>query len=172
MREGSLKDTMCHHPRNVGRRPATQVGREVNAVVSEYSRNTNSDARKRLQLRRSNGEPPYSGFSTGNAATLSEAPAAANICVPTALRRLWQRRYVADALTVALVGPQPMDELEAVVRRCFSDVRPGAPQDDDGPRAALAVPGFTPWAPTACGKLFRIVPERTLRQVRGAAPLG
>lgn len=35
------------------------ISREVENVHAEFSRNTNSDARKLLQLRRSLGRPPY-----------------------------------------------------------------------------------------------------------------
>jgi hypothetical protein len=98
-------------------------------VHAEYSRNTNSDARKILQLRRSLGRAPLSKFSTGSAATLRDAPAEAGVDVAAALRALWGRAYLAPATTVAVLGPQELGALEAAVREAFSEM-PAAPRGD------------------------------------------
>jgi len=96
--------------------------REVQNLHAEFSRNCNSDARKLLQLRRSLGRPPYSQFSTGSVATLRDAPAEAGVDVAAALRGLWGRRYLAPAMTVAVLGPQDPEMLEGLVREAFSSM--------------------------------------------------
>lgn len=60
-----------------------QVERELQAVHAEFSRNTNSDARKVVQLRRDAGVRPYSMFSTGNLETLHHRPRGENRCICT-----------------------------------------------------------------------------------------
>ncbi|GBF97149.1 insulin-degrading-like metalloprotease [Raphidocelis subcapitata] len=107
---------------------AEPAGREVENVHAEYSRNTNSDARKILQLRRSLGRAPLSKFSTGSIATLRDAPAEAGVDVAAALRALWGRAYIGPAATVAVLGPQAPEALEAAVREAFADM-PAAPHD-------------------------------------------
>jgi secreted Zn-dependent insulinase-like peptidase len=103
------------------------AGREVENVHAEYSRNCNSDARKLLQLRRSLGRRPYSSFSTGSITTLRDDPAEAGTDVVAALRALWGRAYVAPATTVAVLGPQEPEALEAWVRAGF-EAMPATPR--------------------------------------------
>jgi hypothetical protein len=99
------------------------VAREVENVHAEYCRNTNSDARKLLQLRRSLGVAPYSNFSTGSLATLRDAPGAAGVDVGAVLRRLWDMHYAAPATTVAVVGPQEPAKLLRWVEDAFGEMR-------------------------------------------------
>src|SRR5689334_13312328 len=87
------------------------AAREVENVHAEYSRNTNSDSRKLLQLRRSLCEAPYSNFSTGSLDTLWLQPTASGMDVPAMLKALWKQCYNADATCVAVVGPQEPDVL-------------------------------------------------------------
>ncbi|WIA09303.1 hypothetical protein OEZ85_008710 [Tetradesmus obliquus] len=92
--------------------------REVENVHAEYSRNTNSDGRKLLQLRRSLCLPPYSNFSTGSIATLWEGPQQHGADVAGMLRQLWQQHYRAGFTCVAVVGPQdPRQLLQALLVR-------------------------------------------------------
>ena len=106
--------------------------REVENVHAEYSRNTNSDARKLLQLRRSLGRPPYSQFSTGSLATLRDGPAEAGADAPALLRALWARAYVAPATTVAVVAPQEPEVVEAWVREAFEGLAAARPGGSGG----------------------------------------
>jgi len=91
-----------------------------------HSRNTNSDSRKLLQLKRSFGEPPYSGFSTGSIKTLWEEPNAAGISVPDVLRELWGGFYTAPSTTLAVVGPQEPQVLLQMVQEAFGNMTPGS----------------------------------------------
>jgi insulysin len=100
--------------------------REVENVQAEYSRNTNSDARKLLQLKRSLGLPPYSGFSTGSIDTLWKDPQAAGVSVPGVLQQLWSDCYCAASTAVAVVGPQEPEELLQHVRKAFAGMPAGS----------------------------------------------
>jgi insulysin len=93
--------------------------REVENVHAEYSRNTNSDGRKLLQLRRSLCLPPYSNFSTGSIATLWEQPQQQGLDVAGMLRELWQQYYRAGSTCVAVVGPQEPEQLLQWVADAF-----------------------------------------------------
>lgn len=87
------------------------------------SRNTNSDSRKLLQLKRSLCCQPYSGFSTGSISTLWEEPNAAGVSVPGVLRQLWGACYTAEGTTLAVVGPQETQELLQLVQEAFGGMR-------------------------------------------------
>eukprot|EP00873_Tetraselmis_striata_P005224 jgi/Tetstr1/425488/TSEL_015935.t1 len=147
------------------------VAREVNAVHAEFSRNTNSDQRKLLQLRRSAGQRPYSGFSTGNISTLWEAPLEQGVEMDRQLRQLWERCYTGGMTTVALVAPQSLDELESMVLSSFEGVRPtpegtaGATCTSEGELplgARYAVEGDVCGA---MGTYFKVAPKRHLRSL-------
>jgi secreted Zn-dependent insulinase-like peptidase len=96
--------------------------REVENVHAEYSRNTNSDGRKLLQLRRSMCLPPYSNFSTGSLATLWEQPQQQGVDVAGMLRKLWQQYYSAESTCVAVVGPQEPELLLQWVADAFGEM--------------------------------------------------
>ncbi|GLC59471.1 hypothetical protein PLESTB_001491000 [Pleodorina starrii] len=104
--------------------------KEAENVHAEFSRNCNSDARKLLQLRRSAAGGLLAKFSTGNAATLRDAPAAAGLDVPAALAAFWRERYLAGALCGCVVGPQELGELRRLVGESFAGVR--LRQEDGG----------------------------------------
>ncbi|KAF6262496.1 Metalloenzyme, LuxS/M16 peptidase-like protein [Scenedesmus sp. NREL 46B-D3] len=99
-----------------------RCAREVENVHAEYSRNTNSDGRKLLQLRRSLCLPPYSNFSTGSLATLWEQPQQQGADVAGMLRELWQQCYRAGSTCVAVVGPQEPAQLLQWVAEAFADM--------------------------------------------------
>jgi secreted Zn-dependent insulinase-like peptidase len=96
--------------------------REVENVHAEYLRNTNSDGRKLLQLRRSLCLPPYSNFSTGSLNTLWEQPQQQGADVAGMLRELWQQYYRAGSTCVAVVGPQDPEQLLQWVTEAFGDM--------------------------------------------------
>jgi insulysin len=158
---------------------AESLAREVENVHAEYSRNRNSDARRALQVRRSALGPPLSGFSTGSIETLRDAPQAAGVDLPAAMRALWREAYVGPAVTAAVVGPQPVEELEAWVRSAFSGVRSEKSGEDE--TAATATPAYSsPALPAdappgtlaascfpegSMAKLVCVAPMRELRQL-------
>jgi len=95
------------------------VDRERNAVHSEYSAKLKEDGRRVLSVRKAAGNPghAFSQFAVGNLTTLENTQ-------ERPLRRdlieFWQQQYSANLMTLAVYGPQPLDELEAMVRSRFS----------------------------------------------------
>ncbi|MFK7160018.1 insulinase family protein [Marinospirillum sp. MEB164] len=95
--------------------------REVNAVDAEWSGTLQSDGRRFFDVLRTalNPEHPASRFSAGNRATLDID----NPALREALLDYHQRFYVAELMSLALVGPHSLDELETLARQHFSDLR-------------------------------------------------
>jgi insulysin len=111
-----------HHSARLLVAAGRSCAREVENVHAEYSRNTNSDGRKLLQLRRSLCLPPYSNFSTGSLATLWEQPQQQGLDVAGMLHDLWQQYYRAGSTCVAVVGPQEPEQLLQWVADAFGDI--------------------------------------------------
>lgn len=89
----------------------TATGREVSAIESEHSKNLQNDFWRTEQLRKTLADPehPFARFFTGNAATLRGGDAFAR----AKLLEFYERYYQADAMSLAIIGPQPLDELQA-----------------------------------------------------------
>ena len=129
------------------------TAREVNAIESEHSKNLQSDYWRYDQLLkvRADRAHPYAKFGTGNRATLRNGDASAR----AALLAFHERYYQAPQMSLAVVGPQPLDALQRLVEKEFravpGAVRPTASAEYDSlplpfrpdpadPRLALMVP--------------------------------
>ncbi|WP_414729201.1 insulinase family protein [Zhongshania aliphaticivorans] len=100
---------------------AEYVGREVNAVNSEYRARIKDDRRRELAVFKAQVNPahPFAKFSVGNLQTLHSDN-------ETALREqllaFYQRNYSANIMALTVIGRESLDELEAMVRPKFSGV--------------------------------------------------
>jgi len=97
------------------------VDRERNAVHSEYSAKLKEDGRRLLSVRKAAGNPDhaFSQFAVGNLSTLENTED--NPLRPD-LIEFWEQNYSANIMTLAVYGPQPLDDLETMVRKRFSDI--------------------------------------------------
>ena len=97
------------------------VDRERNAVHSEYSAKLKEDGRRLLSVRKAAGNPShaFSQFAVGNLSTLENTED--NPLRPD-LIEFWQQNYSSNIMTLAVYGPQPLDELERLVRDRFSAI--------------------------------------------------
>ena len=100
---------------------AELVDRERNAVHSEYSAKLKEDGRRLLSVRKAAGNPDhaFSQFAVGNLSTLKNTDD--NPLRPD-LIEFWEQNYSANIMTLAVYGPQPLDELETMVRERFSAI--------------------------------------------------
>ena len=100
---------------------AEYVGREVNAVNAEYQMGLNTDARRNLDVFReiTNPDHPYSILGVGTTETLADRPGDS---VRDDLLDFYQRYYSANLMTMAVLGSESLDELEALVRTTFAAV--------------------------------------------------
>lgn len=118
------------------------VDRERNAVHSEYQSGLEDDGRRGYSALKAilNPEHPLTGFSVGSLDTLQDH---GDLTLRQALLAHYDRYYSANLMSAALLGAQPLDELEALAREYFSAVenrRREAPLVD----VPLFVPGSLP----------------------------
>jgi secreted Zn-dependent insulinase-like peptidase len=97
------------------------VDRERNAVHSEYTAKLKEDGRRFLSVLKAGGNPDhaFSQFAVGNLTTLENTEE--NPLRPD-LIQFWQDQYSANIMTLALYGPQPLDQLEQMVRDRFNAI--------------------------------------------------
>ncbi|MET4027513.1 insulysin [Marinobacter sp. MBR-99] len=97
------------------------VDRERNAVHSEYTAKLKEDGRRFLSVLKAGGNPDhaFSQFAVGNLTTLENTEE--NPLRPD-LIQFWQDQYSANIMTLAVYGPQPLDQLEQMVRDRFNAI--------------------------------------------------
>ncbi len=93
------------------------INRELLAVDQEHSKNIEHDGWRQYMILKETGNPehPNSGFSTGNAQTLSGIP-------QSALRDWFQTHYSADRMHLVMISPLPLEELRTIAIADFSKV--------------------------------------------------
>ncbi|MFQ3786692.1 insulinase family protein [Halomonas sp. A29] len=100
-----------------------QLESERNIVHSEYMARIRDDGRRENDVLNQvlNGDNPTTGFSVGSRETLADRPEGE----PSLRERVidfYERYYDANVMHLALVAPQPLDELEAMVAERFADI--------------------------------------------------
>jgi len=100
---------------------AELVDRERNAVHSEFSAKQKEDGRRFYSVKKaiSNPDHPFHQFAVGNLTTLEnteERPLRPDLI------EFWQSHYSSNLMTLAVYGPQSLDELETMVRDRFSRI--------------------------------------------------
>ncbi|WP_111412822.1 insulinase family protein [Billgrantia lactosivorans] len=100
-----------------------QLESERNIVHSEYMSRIRDDGRRENDVLNQvlNPANPTTGFSVGSRETLADRPEGE----PSLRERVidfYQRYYDANVMHLALVAPQPLDELEAMVAERFADI--------------------------------------------------
>ncbi|AXY44332.1 peptidase M16 [Halomonas sp. JS92-SW72] len=102
---------------------ADQLESERNIVHSEYMARIRDDVRRENDVLNGllNPDNPTTGFSVGSRETLADRPEGE----PSLRERVidfYERYYDANVMHLALVAPQPLDELEAMVASRFADI--------------------------------------------------
>lgn len=100
---------------------AQYVEREKNAVEAEYQMGLKSDSRRDLDVLQEvfNQQHPYSQFSVGSLDTLADRPESD---IRDDLIQFYNKYYSANVMRLVVLGPQSLDELEALTRPLFSQV--------------------------------------------------
>ena len=113
---------------------SSATAREVAAIDAEHSKNLQSDFRRANQLLRLRANPahPFSRFYTGNQLTLRRGQDGAR----EALLDFYDRYYHAEQMSLAVVGPQSLDELQRLVGERFGSI---AASDDSTATEASAL---------------------------------
>ena len=151
--------------------------RELNAIESEFQLSKNDDGCRFQELMcqtcgKEASEHPFGKFSWGNKQSLKEIPEANGVDVIEEIRKFYRQYYYASNMTLVVVGAYPLDELEAKVVECFSDV-PALPREpsplqmvvkDEGTfERAVESPLKSfgmPFNSSSLGRLHRIIPVK------------
>ena len=149
------------------------TGRELNAIESENKKNLQSDTFRVFQLAkaRANQNHPFSKFFTGNKQTLLEDTQAKGIDLRQELINFYQSYYSANQMTLAIVAPQSLDELEKMATQAFGEI-PNL--NVDKPEKNWA--GILPFTVdntliSSFGYVAEVVPVQDLRQLTIAWPI-
>lgn len=113
------------------------IGREVQAVHSEHSKNLRSDGWQGYQLLKHVSAPGqrFRSFSTGNLETLNVSG------LREALLAFHTSHYIAPRMRLVITGPQSVEELRGLAAQHFAAV-PSSPLDIEG-----AVKGLSDGSP-------------------------
>ncbi len=97
------------------------VDRERNAVHSEFSSKQKEDGRRFYSVKKaaSNPDHAFSQFAVGNLSTLANTEKQP---LRPDLIEFWKSHYSANLMTLAVYGPQSLDDLEQMVRSRFSAI--------------------------------------------------
>ena len=145
------------------------TGRELNAIESENAKNLQQDSFRVFQLAKARANPdhPFSKFFTGNKATLLDGTLAQGIQLRNELIQFYQRYYSANQMTLAVVGPQSLEQLQEMVETAFAKIpNRSVPAPEDAWR------GIPPFETTfssspipAFRNIVEVVPVQDIRQV-------
>lgn len=96
------------------------VDRERHAIESEFSLKLKDDIRRTYQVQKETVNPahPFSKFSVGNLKTLGGEQTE----LREELLQFYQTHYSANIMTLCLVAPLSLDELESLAKQFFSKV--------------------------------------------------
>ncbi|GGA90456.1 peptidase M16 [Neiella marina] len=137
------------------------VDKERQAIESEYQMKVNDDTRRIYQVHKEtvNPEHPFSRFSVGNLSTLhNEADS-----LRDEVMAFYRQQYDARRMTLVLLAPQSLEQLEQWARQLFTSVQSGNAKD----RPVLA----PLYLPENLGIQIDVVPIRNMRRVLLTFPM-
>ncbi|MGB0894214.1 MAG: insulinase family protein [Parashewanella sp.] len=96
------------------------VERERNAIESEYSMKLNDDIRRFYDVEKQccDQRHPFAKFSVGNLSTLAGDPAE----LRKELLNFYQQKYSANLMTLCLIAPESLDNLETLAIEHFGRI--------------------------------------------------
>lgn len=100
---------------------AEALDKERQAVDSEFKMKLNDDSRRLYQVHKETINPahPFAKFSVGNQQTLADRNGQS---IRDEVIAFYQAYYSADIMTLAIVGPQSLDELQHSVEQGFATI--------------------------------------------------
>jgi len=98
------------------------LDKEREAVESEYRLKLKDDMRRLYQVHKEVANPkhPFAKFSVGNTETLGDRN---GVSIRAEIIDFYQNHYSADLMTLTIVGPHPLDEMEAWINSLFSPIK-------------------------------------------------
>lgn len=97
------------------------LDKERQAVDSEYKLKLNEDARRLYQVQKETINPlhPFAKFSVGNLDTLADRNGQS---IRNEILAFYQQQYSADIMTLSIIGPHSLDELQQWATDKFSQI--------------------------------------------------
>lgn len=148
------------------------TSRELNAIESENAKNLQSDVFRFYQIEKSraNSKHPYSKFFTGNKKTLLDNTKAKGIDLRQELINFYNKYYSSNQMTLAIIAPQTISELKAMVEEGFSEI-----PNRNVPKPEEAWSGVPPFSKDCVipgiGYIVQVVPVQDLRQLSLSWPI-
>jgi len=101
---------------------ANYVARELNSVEAEFTLNLNNDLHRNFRISNvtCNQKHPFKNFVVGNAATLKNDD---NSSIRDEIIKFYDRYYTAPNMSLVLVGPQSIAELQQLAIENFIDIK-------------------------------------------------
>ncbi|TMN86584.1 peptidase M16 [Pseudoalteromonas phenolica] len=132
-----------------------QATSERNAIDAEFKMKVKDDGRRIYQVHKEtvNPEHPFAKFAVGNQQTLEDREK----CIAEELHTFFKAHYLAQWMTLAIAGPQPIETLRELAIDCFSDI--AATQS---PKPTINTPLYR-----TCdlGKLIHITPKKQMQKL-------
>ena len=98
---------------------ADYIEKERQAIEAEFSLKLKDDSRRIYQVHKETVNPahPFAKFSVGNLTTLCDTPEQS---LQQAVRQFFEQHYGTRRMTLCLVSPLPMQQLEQLVHQYFT----------------------------------------------------
>ncbi|RVT45366.1 peptidase M16 [Rheinheimera sediminis] len=113
---------------------ADYIEKERQAIEAEFSLKLKDDSRRIYQVHKETVNPahPFAKFSVGNLLTLCDTPEQS---LQQAVQQFFKEQYGARRMTLCLVSPLPLQQLEQLVHRYFETL-----PNDVSAKASLSQP--------------------------------
>lgn len=100
------------------------MDRELNAVHSEFQQLQQKELHRYDQVLRhtANSRHPFSGFHSGSKVSLRDIPRAKRLNVRTSLIEFYRKYYSSNLMSLCVVAPYAVDQLQNWVVELFSDI--------------------------------------------------
>lgn len=128
------------------------MGREMEAVESEFQNNITDDDSRVMQLFASTANGPASSFTWGNLKTLKEGISSDELY--SAVHEFRRKHYVANRMTLCVESSQTLSDLQKMVESNFSEIKSG-PE----PASLASTAPAKPFKPDFFQKVFYVKPK-------------
>ena len=152
------------------------ISREIMAVDAEDSKNRILDNRRLLQVMKDLlvEETSYRKFSTGNVKTLAGGDAEANgPALAATMKQFYNQHYnpATTPFTLALVGPQSLDELRRLAEEKFAGIQSESAVNEKVVCEGIYPGGVFPFQEGVAGSTLRVKPIKDVRDLSIIIPL-
>ncbi|CAH0525256.1 insulinase family protein [Vibrio hippocampi] len=138
------------------------LDKERQAVDSEYKLKLHEDARRLYQVQKESINPqhPFAKFSVGNIETLSDRDGQS---IRDEILAFHQEQYSADIMTLSVIGPHSLDELQSWVEQKFSQITNSEKQGK-----SVTIPFVTEQQKQV---IIRVEPRKEIRRLTLSFPM-